>query len=378
LLGFTRKQVTITHLLFRVGRLLPVLLAAACAATSPRVLPDIPQLVGQPVPEAPDVDWLALSPGMKAFVERHAKSTDRHRGKAWSLAYAAMDPYILNFKYDPQLTLPADETFEKGVGNCLSFSSMFVAMAREAGITAYFQEVELPPNWSNVDDNLLFGKHINAVVVEDGYSFTVDVSGRVRREVERTRRLSDAEAEALFYNNLAVDALIEKDNPLAYSYLRKALHTGPRLDYIWANLGVVLRRNGQTEDAVLAYRTALRLESDQTVALNNLHVIYTEDGNLEAAAEIESRVEKTRRKNPYYIQQLAEMAIEEQRYEDAIGLARKAVKMDADEYRFYETLARSQYLAGKTEAALDSLEEARQRAPDLKTRDSLVLPAEEF
>ena len=40
-----------------------------------------------------------------------------------------------------------------GRGNCLSFSSMFVAMAREADLTAYFQEVYIPPNWRTVNDH---------------------------------------------------------------------------------------------------------------------------------------------------------------------------------------------------------------------------------
>jgi len=328
--------------------------------------------------DIPDVDLLALSPGMKIFVERYAKGDDNQHGRAWALAYAAMDRYILDFDYDPQVTLPADETFEKGIGNCLSFSSMFVAMAREAGLTAYFQEVEIPPTWSNFDDNLLVSKHLNAVVVDEGRTFTVDVTGRVGREIERTRRLRDAEAEAQYYNNLGVDALIAKNIALAYAYFRKGLEVDLRQDYLWANIAVVLRRNGQTDDAILAYRTVLELEPNQSVALNNLLIIYTEDDNLEAAGEIRSRVERTQQRNPYYVQHLAEDALEEQRYSDAIALARKAINMDDSEYRFYYTLARSQYLAGKIDAAQDSLDQARELAPDRKARDSLVLPAKEF
>ena len=71
-------------------------------------------------------------------------------------------------------------------------------------------------------------------------------------------------------------------------------------------MGVILRRNGQTEDAILAYSTALQLNPDEIVALNNLHLIYTEDGDLEAAGKLETRVDRTRRKNPYYMQHLAE------------------------------------------------------------------------
>lgn len=351
---------------------------AACAGPQVRDLPEIPVLTGQPTYDIPDADLLGMSPEMQDFVNRYSKRGSREESNAWSLAYATMDPFLLDFKYDPQITSTASEAFRARQGNCLTFSSMFVAMARSAGMNAYFQEIEIPPTWSNVNDNLLVSKHVNAVVYEKGRTFTVDVSRRKGREIEQARRLSDAEAQAQYYNNLGADALIANNLALAYAYFRKGLENDLKLDYIWSNLGVILRRNGQTEDAILAYNTALQLKPDKIVALNNLHVIYTEDGDLEAAGKFGNRVEKNRRKNPYYIQHLAEVAIEEHRYADAIDLARKAIRMDSGEYRFYYTLARSQYLAGKINLAQVSLDQARQRAPDQQARGTLILPAEEF
>lgn len=366
-------------LLIRLGCCLLIsILAAACASSPYHNLPEIPELANHPGYDIPNVDLLAMTPEMEAFVERHSGRGSRGENKTWTLAYAVMDPYILNFDYDPQVTLPADQAFEQGVGNCLSFSSMFVAMARKAGMHAYFQEVEIPPTWSNVDDTLLVSKHVNAVVYNEGNTFTVDVSRRKGREIERTRRLRDQEAKAQYYNNLGADALIAQDIALAFAYFSKALETDRSLSYIWSNIGVILRRNGQTEDAILAYETALRMEPNQSVALNNLHVIYTEDGNLAAAEELGARVERNRRKNPYYMQYLAELAIEEMRYDDAIELAKKAIRMDAEEYRFYYVLAQAQYLDGKINLAQTSLDQALQRAPDYEAKSKLVLPPEAY
>jgi tetratricopeptide (TPR) repeat protein len=360
------------------GSFLLFLLLTSCASAPQRSLPEIPELTNQPQYNIPDVDLLAVTPEMIEFARSNSFRDSRRQGRAWTLAYAVMDPYILAFDYDPQITLPADQTFEKGAGNCLSFSSMFVAMAREVGMSAYFQEVEIPPTWSNIDDTLLVSKHVNAVVYNEGHTFTVDVSRRKGREMELTRRLSDEEAKAQYYNNLGADALIEGDIALAYAYFHKGLEADRRLEYIWSNIGLILRRNGQTEDAILAYRTALQLEPNQSVALNNLHIIYTEDGNLDAAEKLNARVERNRQKNPFYMQHLAEVAIEEQRYSDAIELAQRAIRMDTTEYRFYYTLAQAQYQAGKINLSQTSLDQARKRAPDQNARGTLVLPAEEF
>ena len=354
------------------------LLVASCASSPYSNPPEIPDLANQPRHEIADVDLLAMTPEMKEFVAGHSGRGNRGQNKTWALAHAAMNPYLFNFDYDPQVTLPADQAFEQRVGNCLSFSSLFIAMARSAGMRAYFQEVEIPPVWSNVDDNLLVSKHVNAVVYSEGLTFTVEVSRRKAREIEQTRRLSDGEAKAQYYNNLGADALISQDIALAYAYFRKALEADRGLPYVWSNIGVILRRNDQTEDAILAYKTALQLEPNQSVALNNLHVIYTEDGNVKAAAEFGGRVERNRRKNPYYIQHLAELAIEEQRYSDAVGMARKAIRMDAREYRFYYTLAQAQYLDGKINVAQASLDQALQLAPDSEARSKLVLPPAEL
>jgi tetratricopeptide (TPR) repeat protein len=281
---------------------------------------------------------------------------------------------LLDFDYDPQVTLQADEAFAARTGNCLTFSSLFIAMAREAGLEAWYQEIVIPPKWRAVNDTLLVSMHVNAVVKDNGKRYTVDVSRRKPHRKDVARRLSDLEAEAQYYNNLGAEALIENDLAKAYAYFKKALNNDPGLAYVWSNLGVVYRRNEQTNDAMTAYRFALQLDPDQTVALNNLFLIYEEDGNLESAATLRKRVEKNRLQNPYYLHHLAEVANEEQRYSDAIGLLNRAIRMDENEYRFHYTLAQSQYYAGDAEIARASLDRAKQLAPAKLQDGPLTLP----
>jgi tetratricopeptide (TPR) repeat protein len=350
------------------------LLLGGCATGARIDAPPIPALQGHPVRTVPDVDLLAVSPEMRAFSERFARSGQDHESKAWTLAYAALDPYLLAFDYDPLVTLPADEAFLARRGNCLTFSSLFVAIAREAGLRAWYQEVQVPPKWSAVNETLLVSKHVNAVVSERGMRYVIDVSRREPQGFERTRKLSDREAAAQFYNNLGVDALVQNDLATAHAWFSKSLETQSDLAYVWSNLGVVFRRNAQTADAILAYRTALEAEPDQAVALNNLFDLYSETGNLAAAGEIASRVERNRRKNPYYLHHLAELANEEQRWRDAIDLLNRAIRIEEKEYRFHYTLAHAQYHSGEVETARLSLERARELAGNRPDSGPLNLP----
>lgn len=358
-----------------IGRLVLILSLAGCAA-NPVQLPDIPALDNQPKTVVPSVDLLFVSPEMREFAHRYGRSERATASSAWSLVYAALDPYLLNFEYDPLLTLPADQAFKTRAGNCLTFSSLFVAMAREIGLKAWYQEVKIPPQWSNINDTMLVSMHVNAVVQDRRTVYTVDVSRKKIQAIEQVRRLSDSEARAQYYNNLGVDALIGQDLALAYAYFIMGLDTEPRLAFIWSNLGVVLRRNEQTADAILAYQTAAQLDPRQTVALNNLYAIYDELGELELAQELKPKIEKYRRKNPYYLHYLAEIANEEQRYSDAINLLNRALRIDSNEYRFYFTLAQSQFHSGRTEVAQASLDEARRLAPPGLQGSLLILPGD--
>jgi Flp pilus assembly protein TadD len=348
-------------------------LTSACGSLSlsPPVVPELKQL---PVPPVADIDPLRTTPEIREFVELHATGERKPGGRAWALAYASLDPFLLDFDYDPMITLPADQAFAARRGNCLTFSSLFIAMAREAGLQAWYQEVEVPPVWNAVNDTLLVGMHVNAVIQDRGRAYTVDVSRRERQPLEQTRRLTDAEAQSHYYNNLGVDALLDRDLGLAYAYFRKALENDRRQPYVWSNLGVVFKRNGQSGDAVLAYRTALALDPQQTVAANNLFSFYEETGETEAAAELRRQVERNRRDNPYYLLHLAEEANEERRFADAIRLLNRAIEIEHRDYRFHYTLARSQYLAGDLQSAQRSLERARQLAPANPGDAPLTLP----
>jgi len=369
------------QLRFRCTRLLGVVtvsvIISACAVQTQRTATILP-LENQPHLEIENVDFLGVSASMKRFIRNYAPEDMPSGKRAWNLAYATLNPMLLNFDYDSSLTLTAADTFDRRAGNCLGFSSMFIAMAREAGLRAWFQEVKVPPDWTNVNDTLLVSMHVNAVVEDARSEYVVDVTGAKRTEWVRTRKLSDAEAEAQYYNNHGADALVTNDLARAFAYLVKAIRIAPDTSYIWSNLGVVYSRNGQLEDAKHAYSAALEINPAETVALNNLHRIYVEEGDLVRAEKVASRVERHRRKNPYYLHHLAARAAEEQRYEAAIKLLNRAIKMNSTVYQFHYALARSLFLSGDNQAAQRSLDRAIQLAPPDGKLDTISLAELEF
>jgi Flp pilus assembly protein TadD len=317
-----------------------------------------------PQVEVADTDVLAISPDMEAFLERYVLDYANTHTRATLLMNAVSGNGVLGFEYDDAFTVTASEAFEARAGNCIGFANMLVALAREAGLKAEYQEVFRRPEWSTREETVLLVKHINVVLHTTNLTYVMDVSGIRINPNARRRIISDSYAKALYLNNLGADALIRGDLPTAWAYLARAIETEPTLTDSWVNLGVVLGRNEQLQDAAKAYRNALAIDQYDNAALSNLYEIYIAMGDLNSAAQIENKVESYRQKNPYYLLALSQEALVENNFGEAVEFLQRAVRKNKTDHQLYSALANAQYLAGDTEAAALSLLKARELAPE--------------
>jgi Flp pilus assembly protein TadD len=353
-------------------------LVCACSTAPKHEFVELSPLSGSELPDLSLHNLTEVTPEMAEFVDLYIPPTMNIRERIWQLAYLAVDPYVIHFKYDPALTLPPAETFRQRRGNCLSFSLMLVAMAKYAGIPARFQEVVLEPEYNSINDTFINSRHINVVLGRGKENYVIDVSGQVYDDSVQTRTVSQGEAAAQYYNNLGVEALLDSDLPTAWVRFRQALQTNSSLAYIWSNLGVVYNRNRQIADAEAAYRTAMSINRGDSIAANNLYVIYQREGRVADAAKLENRVERHRKRNPYYLALLASEALQSAQYQDAIELLQRSIRIQGEEYRFHGALAQAQYLAGDYENAWSSLDTARALAPPAAEADLQSLPLSDF
>lgn len=322
-----------------------------------------PLLNSTPAEQVADVDVLAMTPDMHAFMQRYILPYSNPETRLRLLVLAINSSGVLGFDYDESRTLTAAEAFRTRSGNCIGFANMMVALAREAGLKASYQEVYRQPEWSSRDDTFLLLKHINVVVSSPKYTYELDISGVKLRDSARRRVITDHAASALYFNNIGAEALLENQLPMAWAYLAKSIDTAPSLTDPWVNLGVVLGRNEQLDEAEFAYQTALQLDNSDFSAMSNLYEIYLQMEDVQAAESLHNKVENYRRKNPYYLMKLSEEALEQARFEDSINLLERAIRKQDNDHQLHFALARTQYLSGETTAANSSLLRARQLAP---------------
>lgn len=336
---------------------------AGCSVRGPTA-ERAPPWRGEPPPTVEAVDPLALTPDMRRWLDRYVEPWAGDDTRRYLLALGLGPAGAHGFRYDATRTLTAAGTFRARVGNCISFAHLLVALGRAAGLDVHYERIETEPDWAEREDAYLVGNHVVAVFRTARGTYLADPAGIEVTLATPRQRLGDAEARALHHNNLAAEALLERqDLPLAYAHALTALRIAPGLAEPWVNLGVVLTRNEQFDDAERAYLAALDADPAALSAMSNLYGLYRSQGRDADAGRMQARVERHRRNNPYYLLRLAEDAEREGRLAEARSLVEAAVERKDTDPRVHFALARARWLSGDTSGAREALDDAWALAP---------------
>ena len=300
-----------------------------------------------------DVELLRVNEDMRQFLAAHVSPGLSDQQKVRRILGAILSDG-LKLSYDSFKTLTAEEAFYVREGNCMSFTNLFVALAREADIKVYYQEVEVPPSWEAQGNTWLYNKHLNAVVDLPGTSMMVDFAVDVVETDHRRQLISDEEAQARYHNNMGVHYMTQSDLDEAFRHFRHALTLEPRIGYFWTNLGTLYRRKGLLDAAEESYLIAVDLTADPA-AMSNLARLYRQRGPEELAQWYEAKVQVFRRKNPYYVYGIAQRAYEAGDYETAAREVRIAINRRHGEPAFHHLLGMSFLRLGKLDAAEEQI-----------------------
>lgn len=318
----------------------------------------------------------AVNDDMRAFL-RERVPADAGDSRKIQLILQGILEDGLQLRYDNFRTYTAQEAFYSREGNCMSFTNLFVALAREVGVNARYQEVEIPPSWASEDETWLYNLHINALVKLAHGEQVVDFNlGDYDRDYQR-RTLSDEEALARYHNNMGVHWMREQQPQRAFLHLRAALKLRPRTAHVWANLGTLYRREGDLEAAEAAYLAAIDI-GDEAAAHSNLARLYRQLGEAQLSAWHRDRVQLFRRKNPYYLFHLAEQAYAAADYAGARRLLSGAIRQHREEHEFHRLLGLTHLRMGNVAAARKHFQQALAYAGDrdqLRYRHKLELLA---
>ncbi len=356
--------------------LLSILLGLLSACASPSIVPDQPVIStadllratplagGTDVPDLPDIAVLAVSADMRDFLDQHVNRQHGRTLKLHELLQAIITEGRFGLEYD-ETTRTAQETFAARRGNCLSFTNLFVALAREVGINATYQEIDIPPNWSHEGGVYMLTRHVN-VIVETGGSNVREVDFNIDdfQSSHNRKLISDARALAHYYSNIGAEFL-QQDKPIeALRYFRKAAASDEDFAPVWSNLGVLYSRAKHFDYAEAAYLQALRLNPGELVAMSNLGQLYQFQGKHELANQYYMQSNQHRLQNPYYRYHLAREAFLGENYATAIKHLKYSLQKKKSEDSFYFLMGLSYLGKGDAVVAQRYLRRAEEIAAD--------------
>ncbi|MFT4613693.1 MAG: Flp pilus assembly protein TadD [Bacteroidia bacterium] len=316
-----------------------------------------------------DPDLLSVSDEMREFVERYTSGIASRRQRLRMLHAAVKGAATLGIEYDPGAGGGAQDVFHRGSANCLSYASLFIALAREAGLDAGYQWLEVRPSWTRYGERVLVGLHVNASVdLGRQERYMIDIDPLPSREIAGTQRITDDQAIALHHGNTAMQALGTDDVITAWLHTVRALQLHPQQSHMWVNLGAIYRAAGQHREAERSYLYALELDPWENSAMNNLVVLYAMDGRETDRQFWEGKVSGYRESNPFYHAWLGDQAAEKANWQAALENYQQALRLSPQDSQLLFALGTTHEQLGQSGLASRFI----QRAIELATLRSEV------
>lgn len=314
----------------------------------------------------------ALNDQMAAWVHEAVGATERDK-RLDRLIEAVTETSMLGVEYKAGRTGSAVEVFETRTANCLAFTQMFVGMARELDLAAYFVEVSHVENFEREGDLIVISDHVAVGFGPRHAMRLIDFGLREDERGFRVTPISDLTATALYYSNRGAEALRANRLDEAVAWLEDAVRIDPELASAWANLGVAQRRSGRTVQAERSYRQALVVDPGLSSALVNLAVLLRLNGRTEEADDLLLMADARRNRNPFTYIALGDLSLRYGRLDEAERFYSRARRLGPDEAAPAAALGEVLLRRGERKAAEKLLRRAQRLEPDGDRRiDRLV------
>jgi Flp pilus assembly protein TadD len=294
--------------------------------------------------------------------------------QAKQLAIKLLTKDQLGIVYSHNYNLCAEEVFRERKANCISYTNLFIGMARSIGILAEYAEVTEIESYVKVGDTIVYNSHICAVVYEGPNYYLIDFSLRPYKQYHFWQALNDLEATAVFYNNMGAQEYLKTDDPdrtdkaLTYYHLSRKL--APNLPQVYNNLGVLELNRNNISKAESYFHTALENRPGYFAAYSNLASIYMMRGELDKAISLYQSAIVASPENMYAYHALALLQIRKGDLESAERNLRKALSLDDHYTESRHELGRLLLRGGRLAEAFEQFAIALRLQPDDKVARS--------
>jgi Flp pilus assembly protein TadD len=340
----------------------PVLLAG-CSSAGPTTVAGVARELRQRgVDPAAVVVPFEVTDEMRAWVHARVPSAGSSEQRLERLLGAIVDPSGIGLSYEGGHTNTAPDAFATRKANCLGFTSLFVGLARELDIPAFYLGVDDVERFERDGDLLVVSGHVSAGFALGGGRIKIlEFTNAPKTDYRHTRRLDDLTAIALYHSNHGAELLRAGRMDEALPWLRKAVAIDPELSDGWVDLGVGLRRAGDLDGAESAYRRALEINPQGASAYQNLAVLLRLRGQSREADDLLALSTRASGQNPFSYLALGDLSLSQGRPEEARRFYRRAMRLNRDDAEPYAALGLAALAGGDRDEARKWLRKATAR-----------------
>ncbi len=310
----------------------------------------------------------------QSYLDKPAhRNTPTHRLVADYLKLIATD-----FSYLGE-TYTASEALQNSAGNCLSLAILTTALAQQAGVDIAYQLTDSLPVFESRGNLIERGQHVRSFLYDpswqtDGSALVLSRPGiRVDYFPSETDRLisnvSRREYLAMYYRNVAADAIAAKDLGKAYWLLRESLDLTPENPDSFNMMAIVYDRAGDAKKSEEIYRHGIEVSNRPVGLLRNYGIFLQRQGRMAEAKLVDAKLAALQDPNPFDWIAAGQNAYDDGDFRTAITFFNKSIELAPYLHEGYFGLAKAYYRAGNLRQAEAAFAEAMQQANRPATRD---------
>lgn len=288
-----------------------------------------------------------------------------------------LESITIDFSYLGE-TYTAREALDNSAGNCLALAILTTALAQIANVEIAYQLTDSLPVFESRGDHIRRGQHVRSRLYDptgealEGFlvlsrgGITVDY---FPSDFDRfIGNIDESEYIAMYYRNIAADAIEEQNLSKAYWLLMQSLELSPANAESLNMLAIVNDRAGDKSKSEEIYKFGIQHATRRVSLLRNYSIFLGREGRSAEAEEIDTILAELADPNPFDWIYAGQEAYGDGDFKRAIRLFKKSVELAPYLHEGYFGLAKTHFRLGNLKNAERELELALSYANRSSTR----------
>lgn len=306
------------YLLLTLALLLSLLISSCASNTKPQQSEDINQAIKIPINYSlfSNIENEQLNTEDVFFLTQEQQkeflfTVDQHiaNGLAPHNALSeVLTERLANFTYYGE-TYDATTAIRLNKGNCMSLAILTTAYAKLIGLDFSYRKVSTLPVFTKKDDVILSSSHVQTIIYDPNFiadknvfylsNPAVVIDYFPSKSHRSGRKFSLETFLAMYYKNIAADALADKDLNKSFLYANKAYHLDTNNIETINLLAVIHRRSGDLHTAEAIYKAGLNKGQTNIALLSNYIMLLKSQHRMDEVNTLQDKLNQLDDPDPY-------------------------------------------------------------------------------